>query len=182
MEQFIREWGYLALFLYSFGGGFVGLVIAGILSATGDMNIFISIAVAGSSNFLGDTFLFYIAKKNKNYTKDILNKHRKKIALTRLLIRKYGWGSIILQKYIYGIKTLIPIIIALTNYSFYKFTIFNLIGTIIWALVIGYFAYYMGDTFLNIANEYKNYIIAGVLIFTGLIFYYLKLMSRKKEK
>jgi len=120
LEDFIREWGYLALFLYSFGGGLVGLVIAGILSASGEMNIFISMAVAGSANFLGDIFLFYMAKTNKHYAKNILNKYRRQIAYTRLLIRKYGWGSIIIQKFIHIIKTLIPLVIGLTNYSFLK--------------------------------------------------------------
>ena len=32
MEQLIQDWGYVALFLYSFGGGFVGLIFAGVLS------------------------------------------------------------------------------------------------------------------------------------------------------
>jgi membrane protein DedA with SNARE-associated domain len=174
MEEFIRDWGYIALFLYSFGGGFVGLVIAGIFSATGELNIFIAMIVAGISNFLGDTFLFYMAKTNKHYAKDILQKYRRKIALTRLLIRKYGWGSIILQKYVYGIKTLIPLVIGLTNYSFVKFTIFNLIGTVIWALVVGYLSYYMGEVVLNTATEYKNYVIAGVLVVVALVLYYFK--------
>jgi hypothetical protein len=39
MEDFIRDWGYIALFLYSFGGGFLGLAVAGVLSFAGDLNI-----------------------------------------------------------------------------------------------------------------------------------------------
>ena len=43
MEEFIRDWGYIALFLYSFGGGFIGLAIASVLSYSGDLNIYLSI-------------------------------------------------------------------------------------------------------------------------------------------
>ena len=33
-QEGFKEWGYLILFLYSLGGGYVGIVIASILSAT----------------------------------------------------------------------------------------------------------------------------------------------------
>jgi membrane protein DedA with SNARE-associated domain len=46
MEQFIQDWGYIALFLYSFGGGFLALAIAGAFSSSGDLNIFITVIVA----------------------------------------------------------------------------------------------------------------------------------------
>ena len=88
MEEFIKDWGYIALFLYSFGGGFVGLVVAGVLSYAGDLNIYISLLVAGSSNFLGDQFLFFLARKNKNYAKDMMKNYGRKIALAHLMMRK----------------------------------------------------------------------------------------------
>lgn len=78
MEELIRDWGYVALFAYSFGGGFVGLVFAGILSYAGDLNLYICILVAGVSNFLGDQFLFFLARKNKSYAKDMMKKIWKK--------------------------------------------------------------------------------------------------------
>ena len=59
MEDFIRDWGYIALFLYSFGGGFLGLAVAGVLSFAGDLNIYISVLVVYLSNFVGSQFLFF---------------------------------------------------------------------------------------------------------------------------
>lgn len=66
MEQW-SHWGYIALFLYSFGGGFLALAIAGAFSYAGDLNIYITVIVAGVSNFIGSQFLFYFAKYNKSY-------------------------------------------------------------------------------------------------------------------
>ncbi len=46
-QEGFKEWGYLILFLYSLGGGFVGIVIASILSATTHaLDIKITIVVA----------------------------------------------------------------------------------------------------------------------------------------
>ncbi len=51
MEQFIQDWGYIALFLYSFGGGFLALAIAGAFSFDGTLNIYITVIVAASCKY-----------------------------------------------------------------------------------------------------------------------------------
>lgn len=171
MEEFIKDWGYIALFLYSFGGGFVGLVIAGVLSFAGDLNIYMSILVAGISNFLGDQFLFLLARKNKSYAKEMMSKYGRKVAYAHLIMRKYGSFVVFVQKYIYGIKTLIPLAMGLTKYSFFKFSIFNAIATFLWAVIVGYASFIAGDFLLNTAEEFK-YIGIGIIIIIALIISY----------
>lgn len=174
LRGFIQDWGYIALFLYSFGGGFVGLVIAGVLSYAGDLNIVISIIVAGSANFVGDQFLFMLARNNKLYAKDMMKKYGRKVALAHIMMRKYGSPVVFIQKYIYGIKTLIPLAMGLTKYSARKFIIFNAFATIVWALIVGYTSYFMGEVILNLADEFKIYGIAVILLIIFSLSYYLK--------
>lgn len=174
MEELIREWGYIVLFLYSFGGGFLALAVAGVLSYTGDLNIIASIIVAGSANFIGDQFLFTLARNNKQYAKTMMAKYGRKVALAHLLMRRYGSPVVFIQKYIYGIKTLIPLAMGLTKYSTKKFTIFNAFATVVWALVVGYTSYYMGEVILNMADEFKMYGIALVVAIILGVTYYLR--------
>lgn len=179
MEEIIRDWGYIALFLYSFGGGFVGLVFAGVLSYAGDLNIYISIIVAGVSNFLGDQFLFFLARKNKSYAKDMMKKYGRKIALAHLMMRRYGSLVVFIQKYIYGIKTLIPLAMGLTKYSSVKFTIINIFATALWALVVGFASYSAGEYILSISDDFK-YIGLGLVIAIVLIISYVFKRIEKK--
>ncbi len=178
MEEFIRDWGYIALFLYSFGGGFIGLAIASVLSYSGDLNIYLSILIAGISNFIGGQFLFFLARKNKNYANDMMRKHGRKIALTHLLMRKYGSFVIFIQKYIYGIKTLVPLAMGITKYSAIKFSILNAIAAFLWACVIGYASFIGGEYLLAMGEEFK-YIGLGLII---LIISILSFLFRKIEK
>ena len=164
MEDLIRDWGYIILFLYSFGGGFLALVVAGILSFSGELNIFLVIIVAGASNFVGDQFLFTIARKNKAQAKQMMQKHRRKIAMAHLMMRKYGSWVIFLQKYIYGIKTLIPLAMGLTKYDYKKFILFNIFATALWAVFIGMSSYMMGDLVYTYIEEFKSYGLAFVAI------------------
>ncbi len=179
MEQLIQDWGYVALFLYSFGGGFVGLIFAGVLSYAGDLNIYVSILVAGVSNFLGDQFLFFLARKNKSYAKEMMKKYGRKIALAHLMMRKYGSLVVFVQKYIYGIKTLIPLAMGLTKYSSVKFIIFNILATILWAIVVGYASYSAGEYILSISDDFKYIGLGLVLVIFLLISYVFKRIEKK---
>lgn len=174
MEDLIRDWGYIALFAYSFGGGFVGLVFAGVLSYAGDLNLYISILVAGTANFLGDQFLFFLARKNKSYAKDMMSKYGRKIALAHIMMRRYGSFVVFIQKYIYGIKTLIPLAMGLTKYSAVKFTIFNVIATMLWGVVVGYASYTAGEYILSSADDFKYIGLGIVAVILLSVSYYFK--------
>jgi membrane protein DedA with SNARE-associated domain len=179
MEQLIQDWGYVALFLYSFGGGFVGLIFAGVLSYAGDLNIYVSILVAGISNFLGDQFLFFLARRNKNYAKDMMKKYGRKIALAHLMMRRYGSWVVFVQKYIYGIKTLIPLAMGITKYSATKFAFFNVLATILWAAVVGYLSYSAGEYILSLSDDFKYVGLGIVLVIVLSISYLFKKIEKK---
>ena len=180
MEEFIRDWGYIALFLYSFGGGFVGLAIASVLSYSGDLNIYVCILIAAISNFIGGQFLFFLARKNKNYAKDMIKKYGRKIALAHLLMKKYGSFVIFVQKYIYGIKTLVPLAMGITKYSALKFTIFNAMAAILWACVIGYASFTAGEFILNLSEDFKYVGLFTVVVIFLLITYTFKKIEKKQ--
>ncbi len=172
MEDLIRDWGYIILFLYSFGGGFLALAAAGVLSYAGELNIYISIIVALGANFIGDQFLFYMARSNKEFAKQILDKHRRKLAYVHLLMRKYGSFIILIKKYIYGVKTLVPLAIGLTKYSPAKFMVFNALGATIWAVSIGTISFSFGGVIIETAEQYKDVGIALALVIVAVIFYF----------
>ena len=138
----LSTYGYIILAFYSFGGGMVALIGAGILSSMGKMDISSAILIATVANFIGDTVLFYLSQTNKKEVMGYMQKHKRKIAYTNLLMRKYGWLAVFLQKYIYGVKTLVPIVMGLTKYDFKKFVMLNFFASVIWGLVVGLVSFY----------------------------------------
>ncbi len=138
----LSTYGYIILAFYSFGGGMVALIGAGILSSMGKMDISSAILIATVANFIGDTVLFYLSQTNKKEVMGYMQKHKRKIAYTNLLMRKYGWLAVFLQKYIYGVKTLVPIVMGLTKYDFKKFIMLNFFASVVWGLVVGLVSFY----------------------------------------
>jgi len=178
----LETYGYVVLFLYSFGGGFIALMGAGVLSYTGHMDLSTSILVAFVANFIGDLVLFYMGRYNKKDVMVYMHKHKRKLALSHILMKKHGSWVIFLQKYVYGIKTLIPLAIGITKYDFKKFTLLNFFASAIWALVVGIGSYMAGEA-IQSAYEViaeRPYIAPIILLsIVGLIWWYLSAKTKK---
>lgn len=188
MEDIINSlstYGYIILFLYSLGGGMVAIIAAGILSYAGKMDISTSIFIAFIANGIGDSLLFYMSRYNKSQMMPYLKKHRRKLALSHILMKKYGDKIIFFQKFVYGIKTLIPIAIGLTRYSFVKFNILNFISAALWSLILGLSSYFAGEALSHFASYFSLYPWLAPLIIAlllSVIWVYFKVATKKNTK
>jgi len=179
----LETYGYIGLFLYSLGGGFVALVGAGILSFMGKMDLTLSISIAFVANAIGDIMLFYMARYQKSMMMEGLKKHRRKLALAHVMMKKNGSWIILIQKFIYGIKTLIPIAIGLTKYDFKKFAILNVLSAGIWALVFGLGSYYSGGILVEGVKTISDKPWTApiiLVIFGGGLWFYMSHATKKR--
>lgn len=179
----LSTYGYIILFLYTLGGGMVAIIAAGVLSYAGKMDIGISIAIASFSNALGDTLLFYLGRYNKNAVMPYLKEHKRKVAYAGVLAKKHGDKIIFFKKFIYGLKTLVPIAMGLTKYSFYKFSIINIISSILWACLLGVLSYWAGDILIKVSDYLSEhgYIMPVIMLcLLGGIWYFLKKVTIKR--
>jgi membrane protein DedA with SNARE-associated domain len=178
----IETWGYLAIAFFSFGGSFLIVATAGVFAYLGKIDLTTAMVVAIIFNFLGDNFLFYLGRYQKKDIQKYLKKYRRKLAITTLLMRKYGNLAVFIQKFIYGVKTLIPIVMGLGKYDFKKFIFLNFFASIIFVLTIGLSAYYFSDAIIAIFNYIKNkpYLAPLALIIIGSgIWQYLKVVEKR---
>jgi membrane protein DedA with SNARE-associated domain len=181
----IREWGYPILFIWSVAEGEIGLVMGGLLCHTGDMNVVLAILVAGLGGFVGDQLYFYLGRYNRKYTLEFFRDHRRKVALAHLLLRKYGWPIIFVQRYMYGLRTVLPMAIGTTKYDNKKFALINFISAIVWACVTIIPTYIYGDVILGILKYMKaHWYFALPLLFTilGSFYYYMHKHSQPKKR
>lgn len=153
----LKEYGYIILFLWSILEGEIGLIMAGIMSHTGDMQYFMAVFVAGLGGFAGDQIYFYIGRFNKGFIQRKLHNQRRKFAIAHLLLKKYGWPIIFMQRYMYGLRTVIPMSIGITKYSSKQFALINLISAWVWAAITITPAYFFGAEILNILAVAKQH-------------------------
>ncbi|AFV97761.1 MULTISPECIES: DedA family protein [unclassified Sulfuricurvum] len=155
--EWLKEYGYIVLFAWSILEGELGLVMAGIMSHTGDMILPIAIIVGALGGFVGDQIYFYIGRFNKSYIHNKLRSQRRKFAIAHLLLKKYGWPLIFVQRYMYGMRTVIPMAIGLTKYSGRQFAIINFVSAVFWASLTIIPAYYFGEELLKLLAWIKGH-------------------------
>lgn len=104
------------------------------------------------------------------------------------LIDQYGIGLILILRFLYGVRTIIPVMIGMSPISYIKFLICDVIGGIIWA---GFFimgGYYFGKAMEALYHRVEYYedwlwsflvLALLVIIALGLIWFWC---SSKKQK
>lgn len=177
------NFAYAILFLYSLGGGMIALLAAGLLASAGSLDIALCMLTAAVANFLGDEGLYYFAKLNKAQVLANFKKHRRKLALAQILFKSYGIYIIIAKKYIYGLKTLIPLAIGLSKFDAKKFTLINALGAILWAISLGLLAFFAGDLVRYLSNYFGSNsatLIIGLVLILALIWVYFSKTTKKR--
>ncbi len=182
-QESFKEWGYLILFLYSLGGGFVGIVIASILSATTHaLDIKITIVVAFLGNMVGSGALVVFARYQKREFLKYFHKHRRKLALASLWVKRYAFLMIFVNKYLYGIKSVVPLAIGFSKYPLKRFLWLNVLSSFLWALIVGGVSFKASDwvkTMYERLSHYTSFFVIGFALIAFLIWFLLKRYSRK---
>ncbi len=172
---------YIIIFLWCILEGELALLLGGIFAHEGHVNLGLIIFVAGLGGFVGDQIYFYIGRYNKKYIQKKLKTQRRKFAVAHLLLQKFGWMIIFIQRYMYGFRTVIPMSIGITRYDAKKFAIINLLSAWIWAAITILLAWYFGQeiwAFVKWAEE--HWYLAALLIasFLSLVIFGFKQMER----
>ena len=179
----LKDYGYVILFIWSFFEGELGLITAGTMIYAGTMSFGPAILTAALGGATGDLFYFafgnYHSENVFSYIKE--KGLERKMAQVKLLLRKYGIGLIFLQRYLYGLRTVIPMVIGASSYSFKKFFIINLISAFVWATTTIVISYFFGKEILElikIIEPYKYYILGTIVAFV----FYKVFKFVKKQK
>lgn len=186
MEAFfidlLTKYGYIILFIWCMMEGEMALIMGGIMSHTGQMDLGLAIFIAGLGGFAGDQVYFYIGRYNKNFISKKLRSQRRKFAIAHMLLKKNGWPIIFIQRYMYGLRTVIPMSIGLTRYDAKKFAFINLISAWCWAAITIIPAYFLGEHILDILDKAKEhwYIAIPIAVtFLGALLYGFKRIENK---
>ncbi|NHA95180.1 DedA family protein [Helicobacter pylori] len=182
-QEGFKEWGYLILFLYSLGGGYVGIVIASILSATTHaLDIKITILVAFLGNMVGSGALVVFARYQKREFLKYFHKHRRKLALASLWVKRYAFLMIFVNKYLYGVKSVVPLAIGFSKYPLKRFLWLNVLSSFLWALIVGSVSFQASDwvkTLYERLSHYTSFFVISFALIVLLIWFLLKRYSRK---
>ena len=175
IASLIQQYGiliYLILFLIIFlETGFVitpflpgdSLIFAaGLLSISGQLNIFYLFFVLVAAAILGDTVNYWIG--NKFGERAFGGKYLKKEYLDRAhqFYEKYGGKTIFLARFVPIIRTFAPFVAGIGKMSYKKFLSYNVSGGITWVAAFLLAGYYLGN--VPVVKENLSLVIIGIIV------------------
>lgn len=163
------------------------LFTAGLLCGTADLNVGITIlTLAAAASAIAGDFTGYLTGKylgprlfNRSDSFFFRKKH---IDRTKLIFDKYGAAALVVGRFLPVVRTFAPILAGATNMNFKKFSLYNIIGGIIWCGSLIPLGYWFGKR-IPYAADYIGYIVAAFVVLTTitLIHGYLKAKQEIKK-
>jgi len=146
------------------------LFIVGALCGVGHMDYSVACAVLIAAAILGDQSNFTIGRffgpkvfqwPNSRFF------NRKAFDQAHAFYERYGGVTIILARFMPFIRTFAPFVAGVADMNRTKFTLFNIVGALIWVLGIATAGYFFGN--LPIVREHLDKIIWALIFVPGVI-------------
>ena len=181
LESLLMQYGYPALIIGTFLEGETILILGGVAAKLGYLSLPGVIACGFTGTLLGDQLYFLLGRyKGKTF----LNRRPvRKMQAQRVFekLERHPDLFIIGFRFVYGLRTVTPFAIGVTDISYLRFTLLNIIGAGIWATAIGLIGYFFGhavNTLLGDIRHYEIELLAGIIFFSMLIW----LISRYRQR
>ena len=146
------------------------LFIVGALCGIGLMSFPIACAVLIAAAILGDQCNYsigrYLGPKVFQW-EDSRFFNKKAFNQAHAFYERYGGVTIILARFMPFIRTFAPFVAGVAEMNRAKFTMFNVVGALVWVLGIGTAGYFFGN--LPLVREHLEKIIWGLILVPGLI-------------
>lgn len=193
MEDFLREWGYLGIFLgiIATGAGFpmpeeLPVVVGGVLVGTGNANGWIMLPVCIAGVILGDSVLYFIGRfwGPRIVELGFIKRHvltPERMESIRENFHKYGIKILLFARLTPGIRAPIFLMAGITRLPLIKFVIADGVYAVPGVSILFGLGWYFTDTMVDFIKgrvETVKTVIIGLVVL-GVLAYFLYRYLRK---
>lgn len=145
LESFIATYGTWVVFLGTLLEGETVVILAGFLSEQGVLNPFHVAIAAFFGSWISDQSLFYIGRYSSGSA--IVEKQRSLPVFAKALdmIERNSNAFILAFRFLYGLRTVSPLALGVSNVSAVRYFILNTIAAAVWAPAITAIGYALGS-------------------------------------
>jgi len=158
------------------------IFLMGFLAAGGGLNVVVIIIVVAVAAILGDSVNYqigtYFGNRILNREKSLIDKRH--VDMTRLYYRRYGKSTIILARFIPGIRSFAPFVAGIIKMDYPVFFLYNVTGGILWAFGFVLFGYVVAS--LPVFKGSQDLFLWAILIISIGMFLFMIYNFRKNIK
>jgi membrane protein DedA with SNARE-associated domain len=175
LESFLAKYGYIAILLGTVFEGETIMIMGGFSAHRGYLRLLPWVVLAGFvGNFIQNQVYFILGRR---YGNRMMEKHpdwKPRLQQVHGWLGRFQSSLIIGMRFVPGFRMLGGVAIGMSDVSAFRFTVFNLIGAVLWAVVIGVLGYLCGHVLELIMGDIKHLevpILVGIAVVGGLLFF-----------
>jgi membrane protein DedA with SNARE-associated domain len=175
VEHLVRTAGYPLLFLIVMSEssglpvpGETGLITAGVLASSGNLEIVPVILLAAAGAIVGDNLGYLIGRKGGRWLLErpgAFQRQRNEVLLIgEPFFERHGPKAVFFGRFLLGLRVWASWLAGATRMHWRSFVVWNALGGICWATAIGLAAYFLGHSAGNAIQAFGLYGLAAVAI------------------
>lgn len=174
LNEILSQYGYLAVLIGSMLEGETVLTLAGYFVHRGYMSYPLTVICAAVGGTAGDQIFFFLGRYYGNNFVARFPKLKEPVERVNKMIEKHHTGLILGVRFMYGLRIAGPIAIGMSNVSIHRFIILNIIGAIIWAVLIVTIGYVFGQTLQWLFDDFKKIGLAVIVVIIIAAFFIIR--------
>lgn len=141
----IETHGYWLLALGCLLEGETVLILAGFAAHRGYLNPLAVLAIAAAAGFAGDQFYFWLGRRHGAALLRRWPALARQTGRVQELLARYHEAMIVGLRFAYGLRIAGPVLMGTTALPAWRFAVFNALGALLWATLIGGLGWVFGD-------------------------------------
>lgn len=196
--SFINSTGYLGIFALMTAESAlipipseITMPFAGFLASRGQLSLVAIIITGTIANLAGSYIAYYIGYVlEETVLMNLIKKYGKFILLSEhdyqranKWFAKYGDKIIFISRLLPGVRTVISLPAGVFEMDLKKFTIYTILGCLIWSTFLAYVGYIMGENWIALEPYYRKFeILIVILIVAGIAWYINRHIRSSKSR
>jgi membrane protein DedA with SNARE-associated domain len=187
MEEFLRQYGPIGIFL---GAGFEGqtaVIVGGILARQHILHLWLVLLSATAGSGVVDHLLFVAGRRFRTHRWVVRATKQPAFARALGFIEKYPISYTLAFRFIFGLRVASPIAIGVTQVPTWRFTVLNIAGAVIWATAFTMAGFIFGEAVHNLvgkghhAGRWTLYAAGAIVVIVAIIWAVRYLLRRRKR-
>lgn len=183
MEDFLDQYGYLALAVGTFFEGETAILVASSLIHRGLFEGPYTVFFGFAGSFISDWLYYLIGRFNGKYFIDKRPALKARVAPVQDFFETHQLQILFSYRFLYGFRVIIPLVIGMSAIKPHQYLLYSLVSGFIWASTVSSVGYLFGrflDIESSVFEENFIFIVLGFAGFGLITGYLLKRFAFKK--
>lgn len=180
LAALISTYGYAAVGIGAFVEGETLLILGGLAAHRGYLDLPWVIFSAGIGALVGDQTFYYLGRIKGKGALEKRPAWKRKSERVLVLLERYQVWFILGFRFVYGVRTISPFIIGVSNVPRLRFLVLDIIGASIWATAISILGYLFGSALQEVFGDIRKYemLAFAFLAATGMLIWFYHFVKK----